>query len=319
MIEEFTSWLVYSILNIPIGSRGAEVASFFIDDSIKIISMLVVIVFLMSFVRYYFPIAKLRDFLVSRKMFGLDYFLATVFGAMTPFCSCSSIPIFIGFLEARIPLGVTLSFLITSPLVNEVALALFVGKFGWKVAAIYAASGILVGMIGGFVLGKMGMEKHVIDYADKKNLKKFSNVDNSGRSLAEVIRLISRRAYLTTKKIIPYVIVGVGMGAVIHGYVPEGFFEKYIFSLGVWGVPLVVILAVPLYSNASSAVPVLQSLIVKGVPFGTAMAFMMATVGLSLPEAFILRRVMKTPLLAAFFSVVTMGIIIIGYLFNFIF
>ncbi len=319
MIQQFADWLTYNIFGLIEHTRLGDSINFFVYDSIKIILLLLVITHFMSLLRYYLPIEKLRDFLTKHKFFGLDYFLATIFGAITPFCSCSSIPLFIGFVEAGIPLGVTFAFLITSPLVNEVALTLFIGLFGWKVTLIYAVAGILIGMIGGAILGKLKLEKYVEEYVWKIKAKDNIRKEEKKRFSWQVAKLVSKEALVITKKIGLYVLIGVGVGAVIHGYVPEGFFEKYITKENPLAVPLAVILAVPLYSNASGVVPVIQSLVAKGIPLGTAMAFMMATVGLSLPEALILKRVMKLPLLFAFFAVVAIGMIFIGYGFNLIF
>jgi hypothetical protein len=320
MIQQFSNWLTYNILGLADQTRIGEVVNFFVYDTIKIILLLLIITHFMSLLRYYLPVEKLRDFLAKHKLFGLDYFLATIFGAITPFCSCSSIPLFIGFVKAGIPLGVTFAFLITSPLVNEVALALFVGLFGWKVTLIYAGAGIIIGMVGGFVLGKLKLEKYVEDYIwDLKNHKNIAIPEKKKQKISlKLLKNISKEALGITKKITPYILIGVGVGAIIHGYVPEGFFEKYITKENPLAVPIAVILAVPFYSNASGVVPIIQSLVAKGIPLGTALAFMMATVGLSLPEALILKRVMKLPLLLMFFLVVAIGMILIGYGFNFI-
>jgi hypothetical protein len=270
----------------------------------------------MTWIQYYLPIEKLRNFLSSRNFYGLDYFLASLFGVITPFCSCSSIPLFMGFLQGGIPLGVTLSFLITSPLINEVAIGLFIGLFGLKITMIYVFAGILIGVLGGFVLSKMKMEKFVEDFIWQIKRVEANLPKKKERTKKEIFRIISRDAFCIIKKIYLYILFGVAVGAFVHGYVPEGFFEIYLSKAGIFGVPLAVLLAVPLYSNASGVIPIVQSLIAKGVPLGTGLAFMMAVVGVSLPEAMILKRVMKLPLLIAFFGVVTLGIIIIGYLFN---
>ena len=267
--------------------------------------------------RYYLPIEKLRNFLTEHKFYGLDYFFATIFGAITPFCSCSSIPLFIGFIEARIPLGVTFAFLITSPLINEVALALFVGMFGMKITIFYVIAGILVGMIGGFILGKLHLEKYVEEFVWKVKGQKHER-KNKKIAFTKVLKIISKEAFDITKKIVFYVLLGVGLGAFIHGFIPQGFFEKYLQKAGWWGVPLAVILAVPMYSNASGVIPIIESLVSKGVPIGTALALMMAIVGISLPEALILKKVIKWQLLAIFFGIVTVGIILIGYSFNYL-
>lgn len=318
-LEALANWLTFFVLGIEQGSHLGNSLQFFFYDTFKIFALILVITHFMSALRYYLPIEKLRDFLTERKLYGLDYFFATVFGAITPFCSCSSIPLFIGFLEARIPLGVTFAFIITSPLINEVAIALFLGIFGWQVTLLYIAAGVLIGMTAGFVLGKLNMEKYVEDFVWKVHAQKQNQMEVQKESFFKIFPQISQEALDITKKIALYIIIGVGVGAVIHGYVPEGFFEKYLDSAGFWGVPLATILAVPMYANASGVIPIIQSLVDKGVPLGTALAFMMAVVGLSLPEALILKKVLKWQLLATFFGVVTIGIIMIGYVFNWIF
>jgi len=318
-LEALANWLTFFVLGIEQGSHLGNSLQFFFYDTFKIFALILVITHFMSALRYYLPIEKLRDFLTERKLYGLDYFFATVFGAITPFCSCSSIPLFIGFLEARIPLGVTFAFIITSPLINEVAIALFLGIFGWQVTLLYIAAGVLIGMTAGFVLGKLNMEKYVEDFVWKVHAQKQNQMEVQKESFFKIFPQISQEALDITKKIALYIIIGVGVGAVIHGYVPEGFFEKYLDSAGFWGVPLATILAVPMYANASGVIPIIQSLVDKGVPLGTALPFMMAVVGLSLPEALILKKVLKWQLLATFFGVVTIGIIMIGYVFNWIF
>lgn len=309
------NYLTFNVFNLEPESHLANSVQFFFYDSLKIIALILLITHFMSLLRYYLPIEKLRDFLTKHKFYGLDYFLATVFGAITPFCSCSFIPLFIGFIEAEIPLGVTFAFLITSPLINEVALALFVGMFGFKITFFYILSGIAVGMLGGFIIGKMHLEKYVEEFVWKVQSQK-QGIKIKKESFSKILKIISQEALAITKKIILYVLAGVGLGAFIHGFVPQGFFEKYLQKAGWLGVPLAVILAVPLYSNASGVIPIVESLVSKGVPLGTALALMMAIVGISLPEALILKKVIKWQLLAIFFAIVTAGIIIIGYLFN---
>ncbi len=317
--EAFSNWLTFSVFSIEKGSHLGSSIQFFLYDTLKIFALMLVITHFMSLLRYYLPIEKLRDFLIKRKLNGLDYFFATVFGAITPFCSCSSVPLFIGFLETRIPLGVTFAFMITSPLINEVAIALFLSIFGWKVTFFYVAAGISIGMMGGFILEKLKMEKYVEDFVWKIHNENKGKKEAKKESFRKIFPQISREAFGIIKKIALYIVIGVGVGAFIHGFVPEGFFEKYLESAGFWGVPLATVLAVPMYANASGVIPIIQSLVIKGVPLGTALAFMMAVVGLSLPEALILKKVLKWQLLATFFGIVTIGIIVIGYLFNWIF
>jgi uncharacterized protein len=314
-IELFSDWFVYTLLNLEQNIHFSEMLHFFIYDTLKILILLIFIVHLMSLVRHYLPIQKFRLFLLQHKLYGLDYFLASGFGAITPFCSCSSIPLFIGFLQAGIPVGVTFSFLITSPLINEIAVALFVGLFGWKITIYYIVAGMFVGMMGGFVLQKLKMEKYIISLEKKKTGCCCKKKETTPKQIATKI---TKEAFHIVKNVFLYIIIGVGIGAIIHGYVPENFFEMYLQKTGFFSVPLAVILAVPLYSNASGVIPIIQSLIAKGVPIGTGIAFMMAVVGLSFPEAMILKKVLKWQLLSAFFGIVTIGIILIGYLFNII-
>jgi len=317
-LQLLADWLTFSVLNLERATPLSGAVNFFIYDTTKIFILLLAVTHLMSLLRFYLRIEKLRDFLVSRRFYGLDYFLASLFGAFTPFCSCSSIPLFIGFLEAGIPLGITFSFLITSPLINEVAIALFLGMFGLKVTGVYVLAGITVGVVGGFILGKLKLEKQVADFV--WNIKSAqNNIKMKKPAFSKAIRIISQEAFGIIKKIALYIIIGVGIGAFIHGYVPAGFFESYLDKAGFWGVPLAVILAVPIYSNASGVIPIIQALVAKGIPLGTALAFMMAIVGLSLPEAIMLKKVLKIKLLLLFFGITTINIIILGYLFNLVF
>lgn len=318
-LQYLADWLVYDIFGLEEASRLGTAVNFFFYDTIKILILLMLITSLMGLVNAYFPVERLRDFLQKRKLYGLENLLASFFGAITPFCSCSSVPLFIGFVQGGIPLGVTFSFLITSPLVNEIALALFVGLFGIKFTLIYALTGILLGTIGGMILGRMGLEKYLSEWV--QNLIK-SKAEGTSEYQAENIRfaarlkLVLQEAWDIVKSIVIYVIIGIGIGAAMHGYVPENFFEQYLGSGQWWTVPLAVILAVPLYSNAAGIIPVIQVLVAKGVPMGTAIAFMMATIGLSILEGTLLKKVMSTRLIGIYFGVVTLFIIISGFLFN---
>jgi len=319
MISQFADWFVSNLLNINLESPLGSGLQFFVYDSIKILLLLLVITHFMSLLRYYLPIEKLRSFLSSHRFYGLDYFLASIFGALTPFCTCSSIPLFIGFIRARIPLGVTFTFLITSPLINEIALTLFWALFGFKVTMVYLIGGLLVGMVGGFVLEKLNMEKYIADFLQNTSpeLEQASHTDNKHLIFwKDIFPKVSKEALGIFKKIALYVLIGVGIGAFLHGYVPEGFFEDKLAIRSIFTVPLAVILAVPLYANASGVIPIIESLVGKGVPIGTALAFMMAVVGLSFPEAMILKKILKLPLLLTFFGIVTVGIILLGYIFN---
>jgi uncharacterized protein len=317
-IQIFSNWFTYNILELKPESHLATSLNFFIYDSLKILILLLIINYIMAIVRYYLPVEKLRDFLASRKWYGFDYFMGAIFGTITPFCSCSSIPLFIGFLQARIPLGVTFSFLITSPLVNEVAIVLFLGLFGWKITVLYVISAVILGMVGGFILGKLKLEKYVASYIwDMKSQK--MDLEKEKIPFRKLLKIFWDEGFEITKKITPYVLIGIAVGAAIHGFIPTGFFEKYITEGNILAVPIATILAVPMYANSVGVIPIIQSLVEKGIPLGTALSFMMAIVGLSLPEALILKKVMKTKLLIYFFGVVTICIIIIGYLFNIFF
>lgn len=319
-IQHFADWLVYFVLGISDKSKLGHALNFFIYDTLKILLLLFVIVFLMGIVNAYFPIERLRKYLSTKKLYGLEYILASIFGAITPFCSCSSVPLFIGFVQGGIPLGVTFAFLITSPLVNEVALAMFIGMFGVKATIIYATSGILLGAVGGWFLGKFKLEYLLTDWVKKI----LENKTQAGEYEVEILKFterlpsIVRGAWDIVKSVVIYVIIGIAIGAFMHGYVPENFFSQYLSGGQWWSVPLAVILAVPMYANAAGIIPVIQVLVAKGVPLGTAIAFMMATVGLSIPEATLLKKVMTVKLIAIFFGVVTIFIIISGYLFNII-
>lgn len=322
MIQKFANWLVYDIAGLDSASKLGSSVNFFVYDSIKILVLLFLISIFMGILNAYFPVQKLRKFLTTRKLYGTQYILASVFGAITPFCSCSSIPLFIGFVKGGIPLGVTFSFLITSPLINEVAVAVFAGAFGWKITAVYISSGLFLGTIGGYVLGKMRLEKYLSPWVQK--LQDDSNTQSDSWQTEKIsffARLpeIIRDSFAITRSVVVYVLIGIGVGAAIHGYIPAGFFENNIGKSGIWAVPLTVICAIPMYANAAGIVPVIQVFVAKGVPVGTALAFMMAVVGLSFPEAVLLKKVMGTKLILIFFGTVGGFIILLGYFFNLIF
>lgn len=317
-LQNFSDWLIFSILRIGAESHLGKAMNFFVYDTIKILILLFVIVFLMGIINEYFPIDRLKSYLNRKKLYGLEYLFASIFGAITPFCSCSSVPLFIGFVQGGIPLGVTFAFLITSPLVNEVAIAMFIGMFGLKATLIYAISGILLGTFGGWLLGKFKLEHLLSDWVKnilllKMQQQPFADVK---RPFVERLPNIARSARDIVKGVLLYVVIGIGIGAAMHGFVPDQFFEKYLGGGEWWTVPIAVLLAVPMYANAAGIVPVIQVFVVKGVPIGTAIAFMMATVGLSIPEATLLKKVMTVKLIAIYFAVVTFFIILSGFLFN---
>ncbi|MEG2370611.1 MAG: permease [Alistipes sp.] len=319
MIQTFADWLVYAVFGLDAATSLGIAVNFFFYDTLKILLLLLLISVLMGVVNAYFPVERLRNFLTTHKLYGFQYLFASLFGAITPFCSCSSIPLFIGFVKGGIPLGVTFSFLITSPLVNEVAVAMFLGAFGVKATLIYVVSGILLGVVGGVVLEKFKLERYLSDWV--KQIQRKSELETA-EWVAEQIPFIRRvpailkGAWMIVRGVLVYVLVGIGIGAAMHGFVPEGFFESYLSKDNWYAVPLAVVLGVPMYANAAGVVPIIQVFVAKGMPLGTAIAFMMAVVGLSLPEAALLKKVMTWRLIGIFFGVVALFIVLSGYLFN---
>lgn len=322
MIQNFADWLVFSIIGLDNETAFGSAVNFFVYDSIKILLLLFLISALMGIVNAYFPVERLRNYLSSHRLYGLQYLLASLFGVITPFCSCSSIPLFIGFVKGGIPLGVTLSFLITSPLVNEVTVAMFLGSFGIKATLVYVISGILLGCVGGFVLGRMHLEPYLSDWVKQVQLqseKQTAEWEQERTSFMQRLPIVIRDSWRIVRGVLLYIFIGIGIGAFMHGFVPEGFFEQYMSRDNWYAVPLSVMLAVPMYANAAGIVPVIEVFVAKGIPLGTAIAFMMAVVGLSLPEATLLKKVMTWRLIAVFFITVMLFIILSGYLFNFLF
>ena len=320
-IQIFSDWLIYSILGIAQNSNLGNALNFFVYDTLKILVLLFLITFLMGIVNAYFPIDRIQNFLSRHKMYGLEYIIASTFGAVTPFCSCSSVPLFIGFIKGGIPLGVTFAFLVTSPLVNEVAVAIFLGMFGLKTTAIYVISGILLGVVSGLILGKLNLEPLLTDWVRQIWEKAESEreiFELEKKTFLQRVPEITREAFGIVKSVVLYVILGIAIGAAMHGYVPEAFFEQYIGKDTWYAVPLAVILGVPMYANATGIIPIIQVFVAKGIPIGTSLAFMMAVVGLSIPEATLLKKVMSIKLITIFFGVVTICIIISGYMFNWI-
>ncbi|MDY3674388.1 MAG: permease [Prevotella sp.] len=321
MIQQFADWLVYSLIGLDGTTALGGAVNFFVYDSIKILILLFLISSIMGIVNAYFPIERLRKYLVSHRLYGLQYLLASIFGAITPFCSCSSIPLFIGFVKGGIPLGVTLAFLITSPLVNEVAVAMFLGSFGLQATMVYVVSGILLGCIGGFVLGRMRLEPYLSDWVkhvQAQSEEQTEQWERDNATFTQRLPTIISDAWQIVRSVLVYVLIGIGIGAFMHGFIPEGFFEQYMSRENWYAVPLSVILAVPMYANAAGIVPVVEVFVAKGIPLGTAIAFMMAVVGLSLPEATLLKKVMTWRLISIFFATITLFIILSGYMFNII-
>jgi hypothetical protein len=320
-LQHIADWLIYTVFGISAQSHLGEALNFFVYDTIKILILLFLITFLMGIVNSYFPIDRIKNFLSRNKLYGGEYVIASTFGAVTPFCSCSSVPLFIGFVKGGIPLGVTFAFLVTSPLVNEVAVAIFLGMFGLKTTLIYVLSGILLGIISGAILARMKLEPLLTDWVRKiweHAEAERESFEAKKQSIAQRLPSIVKEAFGIVKNVVVYVLIGIAIGASMHGFVPEGFFEQYIGKDTWYAVPLAVILGVPMYANAAGIIPVIQVFVAKGIPIGTSLAFMMAVVGLSIPEATLLKKVMTTKLVLIFFGVVTACIMISGYVFNLI-
>jgi uncharacterized membrane protein YraQ (UPF0718 family) len=289
--------------------------NFFIYDTLKIFILLAVIVFVISVVRTFFPPEKTRK-LLSRKHTYKGNIMAALLGIVTPFCSCSAVPLFLGFLEAGVPLGVTFSFLVSSPMINEVALIMLLGMFGWKIALIYVVSGLIIAIVSGLVIGKLHVEKLVM--SDLIKTGSYRNEFNLKLTWTDRFKYASQYTIEIIKKVWIYVIAGIAVGAWIHGYVPMGVLAKYAGADKWYAVPFATLLGIPLYSNAAGIIPLVTALTEKGVAMGTALAFMMAVTALSLPEFMILKRIMKTRLILIFAGVVGLGIMITGFLFNLI-
>jgi len=312
MIKAFADYFVFTKIGLLPGSRAGEALNFFIYDTIKIFLLLASIIFVVAIIRSYFSPERTRRILSSKHEY-VGNVLAALLGTVTPFCSCSAVPLFIGFLESGIPLGVTFSFLISSPMVNEVALIMLWGLFGWKIALIYVGTGLVVAIIAGLIIGRLKMEKHVQDYVWEI---KVGATEIQEQSFSQKLEYARDYTIGLLKKIWPYVFIGIGIGAFIHGYAPADFLLKYAGRDNPFAVPLAVLIGVPLYSNAAGIIPIVQALMSKGMAIGTVLAFMMAVTALSLPEAIILKNVLKTRLLVTFFGIVATAITIVGYLFN---
>lgn len=317
-VQSFADWLIYSVFGVAAHSKLGGALNFFVYDTLKILMLLFIITSVMGVVNSYFPVDKVRNFLSRNKMYGLEYLFASTFGVITPFCSCSSVPLFIGFVKGGIPLGITFTYLITAPLVNEVAIAIFAGAFGFKITALYVATGIILGIIGGFTLGKLKLEKYLSPWVRNiiANAQTEEQLKEEKLTLWQRFPLILKEAFNIVKGVSIYIIVGIAIGGAMHGFLPTGFFEHYI-NKGQWyAVPLAVIMGVPMYSNAAGVIPIVQVLVAKGVPLGTAIAFMMGVIGLSLPEAMLLKKVMSWQLIAIYFGTIAFFMILSGYLFN---
>lgn len=313
-LQGWANWLTYGLMGIAPGTHLGEAVAFFLYDVPKIMMLLVLVVFGVGILRSFFTPERTRAILAGKRETVGDG-LAALLGVVTPFCSCSAVPLFIGFIESGIPIGVTFSFLISAPMVNEVALVLLWGLFGWKVALIYMATGLAIAMMTGWIIGRLDMERQVEDWAYQirmgNNTATYQSMTWSGR-----IDYARQAVKDIVGKVWPYIIAGIAVGAGIHGYVPQGALAAVMGQQAWWSVPAAVLLGAPIYSNAAGIIPVVQALMGKGASLGTVLAFMMSVIGISFPEIVILRKVLKPKLIAVFIGVVTVGIMIVGFLFN---
>jgi uncharacterized protein len=316
-IERVSDYFTYSILELERGLRLTESIRFFIYEVPKVLLLLTLIVFVVGIIRSYFSPERTRKILGDKKLFAGNV-LASMLGIVTPFCSCSAIPLFLGFVESGVPLGVTFSFLIAAPMINEVALVLLFGLFGWKTALLYMSTGLIIAIVSGYIIGKLKLEKYVEPWVfqiktaqtqiDEQTIHFSERVDAGLVAVKDIVA-----------KVWVYIIIGIGVGAGIHGYVPENFMASLMGKSVWWSVPVAVLIGVPMYSNAAGIIPIVQALLEKGASLGTVLAFMMSVIGLSLPETIILKKVLKLQLIFAFVGIVAVGIIIVGYIFNLVY
>jgi uncharacterized protein len=313
-LQPFSKFFTYTLMRLPADGHLSHAVEFFIYDTPKVLMLLSLVVFGVGMIRSFFTPERTRKILAGkRESFG--NVLAALLGIVTPFCTCSAVPLFIGFVTAGIPLGVTFSFLISAPMVNEIAVVLLYGLFGWKVAALYLGTGLLVAMVAGWTIGRFHMERHLEEWVYQIQAGE-SGYTEPEKSWAERIQYGLGAVREILGKVWLYVVLGIAVGAAIHGYVPEGFMASIMGKGAWWAVPASVLIGIPMYSNAAGIIPVVHALLEKGAALGTVLAFMMSVIALSLPEAIILRKVLKPTLIAVFFSVVGFGILIVGYLFN---
>lgn len=320
MFEIFTrlaDWTITDLLALQSGTKLADAVYFFVEDTTKIFFLLVIIVFVMGLFRTMLSPEKVRGYIEGTSR-GIGYVLAVILGAVTPFCSCSSVPLFIGFLEGGIPVGVTMAFLITSPLVNEVAVVILGSIMGWKMTTVYVVTGMSVGILGGILIDRFHMERWVEDYVWKIRMGTMVQAEVDG-SMAGRVRYAWGEVKDIVGRIWLYIIIGVGIGSALHGYVPQELFAQYAAADNPFAVPVAVLMGLPLYSNATGIIPVAEALIAKGVPFGTVIAFMMSVVGVSPPEFIMLRKVLKPQMLIFFGVFLTISFMAVGYLLNVIF
>jgi uncharacterized membrane protein YraQ (UPF0718 family) len=312
-----SQWLTYSVFGITSGTHLGQSVEFFLLDTPKVLMLLILVVFGVGIIRSFFTPERTRKILAGKRE-TVGNVLAALLGVVTPFCSCSAVPLFIGFVTTGVPLGVTFSFLISAPMVNEIALVLLYGLFGWKVAALYMGTGLLIAIVSGWIIGKLHLENHIEDWV-KRAKPPVTAQASTGAQWLERIEFGGKAVKDIVGKVWPYVIAGIAVGAGIHGYVPQDYMASIMGKGAWWSVPLAVLIGIPLYSNAAGIIPVVQALLAKGAALGTVLAFMMAVIGLSLPEMVILRKVLKPKLIAAFIGIVGTGILMVGYLFNLLF
>ncbi len=317
-LEPFSRWVVYTAAGLPAGSRLASAVQFFIFEAPKVLMLLLLVVFGVGIVRTFFTPARTRRILAGRRE-SLGNVLGALLGVPTPFCSCSAVPLFIGFVTAGVPLGVTLSFLVASPMVNEVALVLLLGLFGWKVAAIYAGTGLAVAIFAGFVIGRLRLEGWVESWVYETGGAPGAAAPDERLTWDDRLAAARQAVKDIVGRVWPYVLAGIAVGAGIHGYVPTNSMAHLMGRSAWWAVPAAVLFGVPMYSNAAGIIPIVQALMEKGAALGTVLAFMMAVIGLSFPEAVILRKVLRPKLIAVYFGAVALGILIVGYVFNLVF
>ena len=315
-LQEISDFIVFRVFQMTPETHMTETIRFFIYEVPKVIMLLVLIIFLVGIIRTYFSPEKTRKALEGKSLFAGNV-MASLLGIVTPFCSCSAIPLFLGFVEAGIPLGVTFSFLIAAPMINEVALVLLIGLFGWKVALIYVLTGLTIAIMAGFLLEKLNLKRYVADWVYKTHAQQtleeeesltFNQRISSG---AEVVKEIVGKIWI-------YILIGIAVGAGAHGFVPDAYLAGALGSQNWYSVPLAILVGIPLYSNAAGIIPIVSVLIEKGVTLGTALAFMMSVIGLSLPEIIILKKVLKWQLIGVFVGVVALGIVIVGFIFNYL-
>jgi hypothetical protein len=306
-----------ALTGLPQGARGTEAFRFFVFEVPKVLLLLTLIVFVVGIIRSYFSPERTRKILGGKRTF-VGNVLASLLGVVTPFCSCSAIPLFLGFVESGIPLGVTFSFLIAAPMINEVALVLLFGLFGWKTALLYMSTGLIIAMISGYILGVLKLEKYVEPWVYEVKAGHLEMAEEKVQFTQRISAGIDAVVEIVSKVWI-YIVIGIAVGAGIHGYVPENFMASIMGKSAWWSVPVAVLIGVPMYSNAAGIIPIVQALLEKGASLGTVLAFMMAVIGLSLPETIILKKVLKLPLIFAFIGIVAVGIIIVGYIFNFVY